>query len=121
MATTKLVFSVVLLLRLSSTISAHQFCVAKSGISDQVLQTNINYACVQPGVDCSAIQPGGSCFTSNLSTRASYAMNAYYNVFRSKGATCDFIQSAQLTSTDPSASINRFFYLLLFFFCCNKA
>lgn len=94
MATTKLVFSVLLVLRLASTISANQFCVAKSGISNQLLQTNINYACIQPGVDCSVIQPGGSCFTSDLSTRVSYAMNAYYNVFRSKGATCDFTQSA---------------------------
>ncbi|PRQ59160.1 putative X8 domain-containing protein [Rosa chinensis] len=102
MAPTKLGFYLLLLLRLASTINADDFCVAKPGVSEQTLQANINYACAQQGVDCSPIQPGGSCFTSDLITRASYAMTTYYNVFRSQGGTCDFTQSAQLTSTDPS-------------------
>ncbi|KAL6131462.1 hypothetical protein ACLB2K_069837 [Fragaria x ananassa] len=102
MVTTKFVFSLLLLLRLASPTSAAEFCVAKPGVSEQTLQANIFYACAQSGVDCSPIQPGGSCYTSDLTTWASYAMNAYFNVYRSKGATCDFSQSAQLTSTDPS-------------------
>lgn len=116
MATTKLVLPLLLLLRLASPTSAAEFCVAKPGVSEQTLQANIFYACAQPGVDCSPIQPGGSCYTSDLITWASYAMNAYFNVYRSKGATCDFSQSAQLTSTDPSSSIWLCSILLSFSF-----
>ena len=45
------------------------YCVCNSGVSDSVLQKNIDYAC-GAGADCGQISPSGSCY--NLNTINSY-------------------------------------------------
>ncbi|XP_062000607.1 PLASMODESMATA CALLOSE-BINDING PROTEIN 1-like [Rosa rugosa] len=107
---TKLIISL-LLLQLSTTAFCDAgsqnagpilFCVARGGTSEQSLSANIDYACNQASVNCQPIQPGGACFTNDLKTRASFAMNAYYNLYSSLGGTCDFSGSGQVINFDPS-------------------
>ncbi|KAH7547869.1 hypothetical protein JRO89_XS14G0030300 [Xanthoceras sorbifolium] len=71
--------------------------------SDQVLHANIEYAC-KKGVDCKSIQKGGDCFddSSSLRSRASFVMNAFYNINGRKDFNCYFGRSGLLTSTNPS-------------------
>ncbi|KAL5733528.1 hypothetical protein ACOSQ2_033220 [Xanthoceras sorbifolium] len=80
-----------------------KWCVAKADASDQVLHANIEYAC-KKGVDCKSIQKGGDCFddSSSLRSRASFVMNAFYNINGRKDFNCYFGRSGLLTSTNPS-------------------
>ncbi|XP_004308857.1 PREDICTED: glucan endo-1,3-beta-glucosidase-like [Fragaria vesca subsp. vesca] len=73
-----------------------------------VLSANIDYACNQASVNCQDVRPGGACFNSDLKTRASFAMNAFYNLYRSLGGTCDFSGSGQIINTDPSTFSCKF-------------
>jgi hypothetical protein len=76
--------------------------VPKAGLTDAQLQANLDYACGQ-GIDCSLIQPGGACFEPNtLANHAAYAMNLFYHTVGQNPLTCDFSQTATLTSTNPS-------------------
>ncbi|WJX09329.1 hypothetical protein P8452_00174 [Trifolium repens] len=78
------------------------WCVPKAGLTDAQLQANLDYACGQ-GIDCSLIQPGGACFEPNtLANHAAYAMNLFYHTVGQNPLTCDFSQTATLTSTNPS-------------------
>ena len=78
----------------------------KQGVSDAQLQANLDYACGQ-GIDCSKIQAGGPCFDPNtVSSHAAYAMNLYYQAVGRTPGSCDFTQTATLTSTNPS----KFYY-----------
>ncbi|GAB4853905.1 hypothetical protein Ancab_018115 [Ancistrocladus abbreviatus] len=78
------------------------WCVPKAGVSDAELQANLDYACGQ-GIDCSPVQPGGSCFEPNtVASHAAYAMNLYYQTAGRKPWTCDFTQTATVTSVNPS-------------------
>ncbi|CAI8606431.1 unnamed protein product [Vicia faba] len=77
------------------------WCVPKPGLTDVQLQANLDYACGQ-GIDCSSIQPGGACFEPNtLANHAAYAMNLFYHTGQNP-LTCDFSQTATLTSNNPS-------------------
>ncbi|CAI8606432.1 unnamed protein product [Vicia faba] len=70
-------------------------------LTDVQLQANLDYACGQ-GIDCSSIQPGGACFEPNtLANHAAYAMNLFYHTGQNP-LTCDFSQTATLTSNNPS-------------------
>lgn len=78
------------------------WCVPKPGVSDAVLQANLDYACGY-GIDCSPIQPGGPCFEPNtLTAHAAYAMNLYYQAAGRYPWNCDFKHSAILSSSNPS-------------------
>ncbi|CAO2813452.1 unnamed protein product [Amaranthus hypochondriacus] len=78
------------------------WCVPKQGVSDAQLQANLDYACGQ-GIDCSKIQAGGPCFDPNtVLSHAAYAMNLYYQAVGRTPGSCDFTQTATLTSTNPS-------------------
>lgn len=82
--------------------TATGWCVPKNGVSDALLQANLDYACSH-GIDCGPIQPGGACFDPNtVSSHASYAMNLYYQTMGKNPWNCDFSQTAVLTSTNPS-------------------
>ncbi|GAB2291250.1 hypothetical protein Dimus_025507 [Dionaea muscipula] len=78
------------------------WCVPKAGVTDAKLQANLDYACGQ-GIDCSPIQPGGACFNPNtVASHAAYAMNLYYQTAGRKPWACDFMQTATVTSSNPS-------------------
>lgn len=84
--------------------SSATWCVPKAGVSDAQLQANLDYACGQ-GIDCVAIQQGGACFEPNtLLNHAAYAMNLLYQTAGRNPLTCDFSQTAMLTSNNPSKS-----------------
>ncbi|KAA0041635.1 hypothetical protein IC582_007400 [Cucumis melo] len=78
------------------------WCLPKGGVSDAQLQANLDYACGR-GLDCSAIQPGGACFEPNtIASHAAYAMNLFFQNGGRDPWTCDFSQSATLSSNNPS-------------------
>ncbi|XP_027331264.1 glucan endo-1,3-beta-glucosidase 7-like isoform X2 [Abrus precatorius] len=78
------------------------WCVPKGGLTDVQLQANLDYACGQ-GIDCSAIQQGGACFEPNtLVNHAAYAMNLLYQSAGRNPLTCDFSQTALLSTYNPS-------------------
>lgn len=80
------------------------FCVCRSEESTAVLQKAIDYSCGQ-GADCTAIQQDGACYNPNdVASHCSWAVNSYFQKYRSSGATCDFTGAASLSSTDPSFS-----------------
>ncbi|XAR59535.1 Glucan endo-1,3-beta-D-glucosidase [Bertholletia excelsa] len=78
------------------------WCVPKAGVSDVQLQANLDYACGQ-GIDCSQIQPGGPCFEpATTQSHAAYAMNLLYQTAGRNPWNCDFLNTATITSTNPS-------------------
>ncbi|KAL8542932.1 hypothetical protein ACS0TY_003705 [Phlomoides rotata] len=78
------------------------WCVPRQGISDAQLQANLDYACGQ-GIDCGPIQPGGACFEpTTVASHAAYAMNVYYQSAGRNSGSCDFSQTATVTTTNPS-------------------
>ncbi|XP_047951027.1 glucan endo-1,3-beta-glucosidase 7-like [Salvia hispanica] len=83
--------------------SKGRWCVGKAGVGDVKMQANLDYACGQ-GIDCSPIQPGGACFEpATVIAHANYAMNLFFhNSDKDPSITCDFAQTATLSSTDPS-------------------
>ncbi|GJM97135.1 hypothetical protein PR202_ga14039 [Eleusine coracana subsp. coracana] len=79
------------------------WCVAKTGLTDLVLQNGIDYACGMGGADCSAIQPMGSCYNPNtVQAHASYAFNSYFQRNPSP-ASCDFGGAGTLVNVNPSS------------------
>ncbi|XP_020212422.1 glucan endo-1,3-beta-glucosidase 7 isoform X1 [Cajanus cajan] len=78
------------------------WCVPKAGVTDAQLQANLDYACGQ-GIDCTAIQQGGVCFEPNtLLNHAAYAMNLLFQTTGRNPLTCDFSQTAMLSTNNPS-------------------
>ncbi|KAK1434524.1 hypothetical protein QVD17_00271 [Tagetes erecta] len=78
------------------------WCIAKSGASQAVLQSALDYACGIGGADCATIQQGSSCFEpATLQNHASYAFNSYYQK-NPVPTSCDFGGAAALTTTNPS-------------------
>ncbi|CAA6657593.1 unnamed protein product [Spirodela intermedia] len=77
---------------------------AEAGVTEQQLQGNLDYACGQPPVDCAPIQPGGACYNPNtVASHAGYAMNLLYQVSGKNPGSCNYEQTATVTTTDPSA------------------
>ncbi|KAI3452904.1 hypothetical protein Pfo_009567 [Paulownia fortunei] len=80
------------------------YCVCNSGLSDSVLQKNIDYAC-GAGADCSAILQNGPCFNPNtVRDHCNYAVNSYYQRKGQIPGSCDFQGTATVTQTAPSAA-----------------
>ncbi|XP_052186862.1 PLASMODESMATA CALLOSE-BINDING PROTEIN 3-like [Diospyros lotus] len=98
-----LVVCLMLFLALTGRSSA-TYCVCKDGVSDSVLQKNIDYAC-GAGADCTPIHENGACYNPNtVKDHCSYAVNSY---FQKKGQTtgsCDFAGTAVTSPTSPSQS-----------------
>ncbi|XP_058093341.1 PLASMODESMATA CALLOSE-BINDING PROTEIN 3-like [Magnolia sinica] len=81
---------------------AASWCVARSHVSQQQLQTALDYAC-GAGADCTPIQTNGLCFLPNtLEAHASYAFNSFYQRKSMAPGSCDFAGAAAVASTDPS-------------------
>lgn len=92
------------LLLLSSTLVASDFCVCRSEQPQAALQKTIDYAC-GAGADCNFIHEQGPCYNPNtVVAHCSWAANSYFQRNRATGATCDFTGTATLTTTDPSSS-----------------
>ncbi|XP_042015619.1 glucan endo-1,3-beta-glucosidase 7-like [Salvia splendens] len=91
------------LIQTPSSPSKGRWCVGKAGVGEDKMQANLDYACGQ-GIDCSPIQPGGACFEpAAVIAHANYAMNLFFhNSDKDPSVTCDFAQTATLSSTDPS-------------------
>ncbi|KAL8532425.1 hypothetical protein ACS0TY_008869 [Phlomoides rotata] len=78
------------------------YCVCNSGLSDSVLQKNIDYACGS-GADCSGILQNGACYNPNtVKDHCSYAVNSYYQRKGNVQGSCDFQSTATITQTPPS-------------------
>ncbi|KAG2638202.1 hypothetical protein PVAP13_2NG578300 [Panicum virgatum] len=95
---------VAVLLLLSSTLAASQWCVCRQDAPQAALQKTIDYAC-GAGADCNSIHENGPCYNpNNVPAHCSWAANSYYQNNKAKGATCDFTGTATLTTSDPSSS-----------------
>ncbi|KAJ6811336.1 glucan endo-1,3-beta-glucosidase 4 isoform X1 [Iris pallida] len=79
------------------------FCVANSSADSTALKESLDWACGPGSANCSAIQPGQPCYESdNIVATASYAFNDYYHRTQANGGTCNFGNTAMITSVDPS-------------------
>lgn len=79
------------------------FCVANSSAPAIALKQGLDWACGPGSANCSAIQPGQPCYDSNnIAAVASYAYNDYYHRTQANGGTCNFNNTAMITTTDPS-------------------
>jgi hypothetical protein len=84
------------------TVGGQTWCIAKTGLTDMVLQNGINFACGIGGADCSAIQPMGTCYNPNtVQAHASYAFNSYFQR-NPAPASCDFGGAGMLVNVNPS-------------------
>ncbi|XP_051148380.1 PLASMODESMATA CALLOSE-BINDING PROTEIN 3-like [Andrographis paniculata] len=80
------------------------YCVCNSGVNDSALQKNIDYACGN-GADCSAILQNGACYNPNtVKDHCNYAVNSYYQKKSQVSGSCDFVGTATVTQTPPSAA-----------------
>lgn len=95
------------------------YCICKDGLSDSVLQKDIDYAC-GAGADCSAISQGGSCFNPNtVKDHCNYAVNSFFQKKGQAPGTCDFSGTATPSANPPgefSMSCLYFFYINLHLF-----
>ncbi|GAB4859608.1 hypothetical protein Ancab_011082 [Ancistrocladus abbreviatus] len=79
------------------------WCVAKNNAEDSALQAAIDWACGPGGADCGPIQQGGLCYDPNdMIGLASYAFNDYCLKNGISDDSCNFDNTAALTSLDPS-------------------
>ncbi|XP_051122551.1 PLASMODESMATA CALLOSE-BINDING PROTEIN 3-like [Andrographis paniculata] len=79
------------------------YCVCNNGVSDSVLQKNIDFAC-GAGADCTPIQQNGACFNPNtVKDHCNYAVNSYYQKKGQAPGSCDFQSTATVTPNPPSA------------------
>jgi hypothetical protein len=77
------------------------WCVAKPSTEAAALQDNLDFACSES--DCGAIQGTGGCTRpDSLLSRASVAMNAYYQARGRNSWNCFFNGTGLITITDPS-------------------
>ncbi|XP_006852511.2 PLASMODESMATA CALLOSE-BINDING PROTEIN 5 isoform X1 [Amborella trichopoda] len=80
------------------------WCVAKNNVGDGALQSALDWACGAGGADCGAIQQGGPCFEpNNVQAHASYSFNDYFLKHGMSTDSCDFSNTAALTSLNPSS------------------
>ncbi|KAL6137943.1 hypothetical protein ACLB2K_063232 [Fragaria x ananassa] len=109
---TSFLLSLLLLLLLSlATLSTAQnsvvttglWCVAKNNAEDSALQSALDWACGDGGANCSPIQSGAPCYdASDIQNTASYAFNDYFLKNGMTDDSCNFDNTAALTSLNPS-------------------
>ncbi|XP_030538561.1 PLASMODESMATA CALLOSE-BINDING PROTEIN 5-like isoform X2 [Rhodamnia argentea] len=89
--------------------SLELWCVAKNNADDASLQAAINWACGLGGSDCGPIQQGGPCYDpADIERSASYAFNDYYLKHGMTDDSCNFANTAALTSINPSRGNCKF-------------
>ncbi|CAN1228049.1 Glucan endo-1,3-beta-glucosidase [Linum grandiflorum] len=93
--------------RRSSESFPGKWCVAKEGADVGALQRNIDYVCgtaaTMGAYWCEPIQEGGECFLPDtVRAHASFAMNAFYQAMGRNDYDCEFRQTGEITTVDPS-------------------
>ncbi|KAB1206735.1 hypothetical protein CJ030_MR7G013518 [Morella rubra] len=96
------------------------YCVCKDGMSDQVLQKALDYAC-GAGADCSPILQSGACYSPNtVKNHCDYAVNSYFQKRGQAQGSCDFAGTATTSQTAPTGAsttcvypATRYAYLFL--------
>ncbi|XP_068345367.1 PLASMODESMATA CALLOSE-BINDING PROTEIN 5-like [Pyrus communis] len=84
-------------------VTTELWCVAKNNAEDALLLTALNWACGPGGADCSPIQQGGPCYDpTDIQNTASYAFNDYFLKHGMTDDSCNFDNTAALTSLNPS-------------------
>ncbi|KAK8659313.1 hypothetical protein V6N13_029519 [Hibiscus sabdariffa] len=77
------------------------YCVCKDGVSEQMLQKTLDYAC-GAGADCSPIAQNGPCYNPNtVKDHCNYAVNSYFQKKGQAQGTCDFSGTAAIASNPP--------------------
>uniref|UniRef100_A0A5B6Z839 Putative PLASMODESMATA CALLOSE-BINDING PROTEIN 3 n=1 Tax=Davidia involucrata TaxID=16924 RepID=A0A5B6Z839_DAVIN len=75
------------------------YCICKDGLSDSVLQKNIDYAC-GAGADCTPISQNGACYNPNtVKDHCNYAVNSYFQKKGQATGSCDFSGTATTSQT----------------------
>ncbi|KAL0443905.1 UNVERIFIED_CONTAM: plasmodesmata callose-binding protein 5 [Sesamum latifolium] len=78
------------------------WCVGKNNAEDAALQSALDWTCGPGGADCGPIQKGGPCYdASDLQRTASFAFNDYCAKHGFSDETCNFGNTAALTSLNP--------------------
>ncbi|XP_071735812.1 PLASMODESMATA CALLOSE-BINDING PROTEIN 5-like isoform X2 [Rutidosis leptorrhynchoides] len=96
-------------IQLPDGVTLNLWCVAKNNAEDSALQSAIDWACGIGGADCTPIQQGGPCYDpADIRKTASYAFNNYCTKNGMTEDTCNFANTAALTSLDPSHSSCKF-------------
>ena len=86
-----------------TTLGGKKFCVPKPEATDKKLTACIKWVCKEGGVDCGPINPGGACSQPNtLRSRATWAMNAYFQMKGKTDSMCGFSGTGVVSSIDPS-------------------
>ncbi|XP_039013949.1 PLASMODESMATA CALLOSE-BINDING PROTEIN 3-like [Hibiscus syriacus] len=82
--------------------SSATYCLCKDGVSEQALQTALDYACGN-GVDCSAILQNGACYNPNtVKDHCNYAVNSYFQNNGQVTGSCDFAGAATVSPNPPT-------------------
>ncbi|KAE8707336.1 PLASMODESMATA CALLOSE-BINDING PROTEIN 4 [Hibiscus syriacus] len=81
--------------------SSATYCLCKDGVSEQMLQKALDYAC-GAGADCSPINQNGPCFNPNtVKDHCNYAVNSYFQKKGQAQGSCDFSGTASVSSNPP--------------------
>ncbi|CAK9176565.1 unnamed protein product [Ilex paraguariensis] len=89
--------------RNDGAVSVVLWCVAKNNAEDSALQSALDWACGPGGADCGSIQQGGPCYDpSDIQRMASFAFNNYFLKHGLTEDSCNFDNTAALTSLNPS-------------------
>lgn len=79
------------------------WCIAKQGVSEDVLQSSIDFSCGVGNVSCASIQANGTCFLPDTRySHASWAMNMFYVNSINGASACNYQGAATQTTKDPS-------------------
>ncbi|CAA3017063.1 PLASMODESMATA CALLOSE-BINDING PROTEIN 3-like [Olea europaea subsp. europaea] len=99
------VFAVLFMIFLGMAVhSDATYCICNDGLSDPVLQSNIDYAC-GTGADCTPILQNGPCYQPNtVKDHCNYAVNSYYQRKGQVAGSCNFSDTATVTQNSPSAA-----------------
>ncbi|XP_039059798.1 PLASMODESMATA CALLOSE-BINDING PROTEIN 3-like isoform X2 [Hibiscus syriacus] len=82
--------------------SSATYCLCKDGVSEQMLQKTLDYAC-GAGADCTPINQNGPCFNPNtVKDHCNYAANSYFQKKGQAQGSCDFSGTAAVSSNPPS-------------------
>ncbi|GMJ09563.1 hypothetical protein HRI_004625500 [Hibiscus trionum] len=77
------------------------YCLCKDGVSEQMLQKTLDYAC-GAGADCSPITQNAPCFNPDtVKDHCNYAVNSYFQKKGQAIGTCDFSGTAAVASNPP--------------------
>ncbi|XP_039047081.1 uncharacterized protein LOC120187435 isoform X2 [Hibiscus syriacus] len=81
--------------------SSATYCLCKDGVSEEMLQKALDYAC-GAGADCSPINKNGPCFNPNtVKDHCNYAVNSYFQKKGQAQGSCDFTGTAAVSSNPP--------------------